>query len=127
MKETVEVERRTLRHGMIQPIHVIESGDREAWGIIIVFSRKVIETQCGVKAPKVPTRRDENWNGMTFPDWDAMSEEDKAHIHAVSDAACEASGLYARESGPGRPFAHGASARVYTRFIVVRQYGGLDV
>lgn len=129
--KTIEIERNTLRHGDVKPIQVIvsESQDGTSWSRIVIFSRKVIESKCGVRAPKVITRRDPNpcWNGMSFPDWDAMSEEDIARISAVSEAACEASGCYAFESGPGRPFASEATARLYTRFVVVRQGGGLDV
>lgn len=135
METEIEMaEHRTLRHGDIKPIHVLSRGDRESWQQVVVFSRKVIEVQCGVKAPKVPVRFDADrpddfYSGMhmTFPDWDAMSDDVKARIYAVCDAACEASGMYARESGPGRPFASAPSARIYTRFVVVRQSGGLDI
>ena len=137
-----DIEIDTTNLHAIPPVFVGHTeSEHGSWEKIVVFKRRVIEVQCGVKAPKIPTRFDADRvinyddggsitvNGfkMTFPDWDAMSEEDKARVHAVCDAAVIASNLYARDCAPGGWFASEPSARIYTRYIVVKQSGGQDV
>lgn len=97
----------------------------ESWTNYVVFSRASFEA-AGHKVPIVPKRWDENFK-MFFPDWDNMPDETRDAIHAIADVAIEASGLYRFSRGPGRAFAHDASCRIYTRFIVVSQSGGLDI
>ena len=122
------IERNTIEAGKIRPVFesFIEGKHGDSWTRIAVFRRKVIEVQCGVKAPRVPVRFDESFQ-MTFPDFEAMSDEERDRLHAVTEAAEEASGFYPFERGPGRAFASEPSARVYTRFVVVKWHGGLDV
>jgi len=142
--KTVEIERDTIEHGTVKPVHVIErrSKSGESWETIIVFRRRVIEVQCGVTCPKIPMKFDadrvegegENtWvrSGMhmTFPDWKKIDTIPglREKMEAVSEAAIEASGFYCYDGGAGRAFAAEPSVNIKTRYIVVRQSGGLDI
>jgi hypothetical protein len=112
----------------LMPVHVMERQDDDGtgWQMKAAYRLSDIETLAGVKSPRVPVKYDENIQ-THIPDWDNISEEDQDILARISDAAIEASGCYAFSRGPGQAFQHAPTARVYRRFVVVNQFGGLDV
>lgn len=115
--------------GEITPFLVMEREDEDGtgWEQVAVYKRDEIERFAGVQAPKNIAKRFDPTSGSYFTDWEAISDEDEEKLRILSVEAIKLSGFGRFSRGAGQAFAHNPSARVYSRTVVVRQSGGLDV